>query len=230
MKDIEAGRLSSQAHGHRPRCLDDFGTGFASHSEDVQLAYLKIDVDFVRNLTGDTSISISSERSRGWPRTSIAEGVRTLGPWPRSSITVSTSPRASTSAARRAPAPKKLSVSAGGWFQWLQAEQAYDAYFPPLGGRFRAHPSRRSARCGGLTSGHHHADRRASARVATVRIRQNGEERTIAVCGEHLRGSRVRAAGGAIALRRPEQPLRQFFSDFFGDSPLGGRTAATASA
>src|ERR1700754_3481598 len=63
--------------------------------------------------------------------------------------------------------------------------------------------------------------------VATVRIRQNGEERTIAVCEEHLRelqgGSRVGARspfGGRSSL------FDEFFSDFFGDSGFGGRGPA----
>ena len=46
--------------------------------------------------------------------------------------------------------------------------------------------------------------------VATVRIRQNGEERTIAVCEEHLRELQASdQRSGAVALQWPEQPLRR---------------------
>ena len=64
--------------------------------------------------------------------------------------------------------------------------------------------------------------------VATVRIRQNGEERTIAVCEEHLRelpGSEPR--GRAVAVRW-RGLFDEFFSDFFGDSGLGSRTPGAA--
>src|SRR3954452_9284504 len=61
--------------------------------------------------------------------------------------------------------------------------------------------------------------------VATVRIRQNGEERTIAVCEEHLRElqGQSRVAGRSPFGGRGR--FDQVFSDFCGDSPLGGRTA-----
>src|SRR4026209_258003 len=61
--------------------------------------------------------------------------------------------------------------------------------------------------------------------VPTARIRQNGEERTIAVCEEHLRElqGQSRAAGRSPFGGR--SLFDEFFSDFFGDSPLGGRTA-----
>jgi ATP-dependent Clp protease ATP-binding subunit ClpC len=62
--------------------------------------------------------------------------------------------------------------------------------------------------------------------VATVRIRQNGEERTIAVCEEHLRELQGQSRGAARSPFGGRSSLfDEFFSDFFGDSPLGGRTA-----
>ncbi len=64
--------------------------------------------------------------------------------------------------------------------------------------------------------------------VATVRIRQDGEERTIAVCEEHLRelqgqtreAGRSPFGGGSL--------FDEFFSDFFGDSGLGSRMPGAA--
>ena len=65
--------------------------------------------------------------------------------------------------------------------------------------------------------------------VATVRIRQNGEERTIAVCEEHLRELQGQSRGaGAVAVRWRSSLFDEFFSDFFGDSGLGGRTPGAA--
>ena len=62
--------------------------------------------------------------------------------------------------------------------------------------------------------------------VATVRIRQNGEERTIAVCEEHLRELQGQSRGaGRSPFGGRSSLFDEFFSDFFGDSPLGGRTA-----
>src|SRR4026207_564798 len=62
--------------------------------------------------------------------------------------------------------------------------------------------------------------------VATVRIRQNGEERTIAVCEEHLRELQGQSRGAA---RSPFGGRSSLFAEFVsassGDSPLGGRTA-----
>ncbi len=60
--------------------------------------------------------------------------------------------------------------------------------------------------------------------VATVRISQNGEERTIAVCEEHLRELQGRSRAGA---RPPfggrSSRFDEFFADFFGDTAFGGR-------
>src|SRR6476659_8776909 len=61
--------------------------------------------------------------------------------------------------------------------------------------------------------------------VATVRIRQNGEERTIAVCEEHLRELQGQTRGAGRSPFGGMSLFDEFFSDFFGDSPLGGRTA-----
>src|ERR1044072_1828824 len=59
--------------------------------------------------------------------------------------------------------------------------------------------------------------------VATVRIRQNGEERTIAVCEEHLRELPGKSRGAARAPCGGRSSLfDEFFSDFFGDSAFGG--------
>ena len=61
--------------------------------------------------------------------------------------------------------------------------------------------------------------------VATVRIRQNGEERTIAVCEEHLRELQGQSRGAARSPFGGRSSLfDEFFSDFFGDSAFGGRT------
>src|SRR5215207_3601356 len=58
--------------------------------------------------------------------------------------------------------------------------------------------------------------------VATVRIRQNGEERTIAVCEEHLRELQAQTSGAARSPFSGRSSLfDEFFSDFFGDR---GRT------
>ena len=59
--------------------------------------------------------------------------------------------------------------------------------------------------------------------VATVRIRQNGEERTIAVCEEHLRELQGQRRGTGRSTFGARSLFDEFFSDFFGDSPLGGR-------
>ena len=61
--------------------------------------------------------------------------------------------------------------------------------------------------------------------VATVRIRQNGEERTLAVCEEHLRELQGQSRGVGRSPFGGRSLFDEFFSDFFGDSPLGGRTA-----
>ncbi len=61
--------------------LDDFGTGFASltHLKTFNLAYLKIDVDFVRNLAADTSnqhlVKAIASLAKDFGYETIAEGV-----------------------------------------------------------------------------------------------------------------------------------------------------------
>src|SRR2546423_305620 len=60
--------------------------------------------------------------------------------------------------------------------------------------------------------------------VATVRIRQNGEERTIAVCEEHLRELQGRSRGAGRPPFGGRSLFDEFFSDFFGDGGLGSRT------
>src|SRR3954463_1372856 len=65
--------------------------------------------------------------------------------------------------------------------------------------------------------------------VATVRISQNGEERTIAVCEEHLRELQGRSRAGARSPFGGRSSLfDEFFSDFFGDSAFGGRRPGAA--
>src|SRR6187399_1914885 len=60
--------------------------------------------------------------------------------------------------------------------------------------------------------------------VATVRIRQNGEERTIAVCEEHLRELQGQSRGAARSPFGGRSSLfDEFLSDFLGDSAFGGR-------
>ena len=66
--------------------------------------------------------------------------------------------------------------------------------------------------------------------VATVRIRQNGEERTIAVCEEHLRELQGQNRGAARAPFGSRSLFDEFFSDFFGDSGVLDRTPGTAGA
>ena len=60
--------------------------------------------------------------------------------------------------------------------------------------------------------------------VATVRIRQNGEERTLAVCEEHLRELQGQSRGVGRSPFGGRSLFDEFFSDFFGDSGLGSRT------
>ena len=66
--------------------------------------------------------------------------------------------------------------------------------------------------------------------VATVRIRQNGQERTIAVCEEHLRELQDQSRGAGRSPFGGRSLFDEFFSDFFGDSGLGGRTPGAAGA
>ena len=64
--------------------------------------------------------------------------------------------------------------------------------------------------------------------VATVRIRQNGEERTIAVCEEHLRELQGQSRGAARSPFGGRSSLfDEFFSDFFGDSASAAARPAT---
>jgi ATP-dependent Clp protease ATP-binding subunit ClpC len=53
--------------------------------------------------------------------------------------------------------------------------------------------------------------------VATVRVRQNGEERTIAVCAEHLQELQGQARGLPGSMFGGRSLFDEFFSDFFGD-------------
>ena len=66
--------------------------------------------------------------------------------------------------------------------------------------------------------------------VATVRIRQNGEERSIAVCEEHLRELQGQNRGAARSPFGGRSLFDEFFSDFFGDSGVLDRTPGTAGA
>ena len=65
--------------------------------------------------------------------------------------------------------------------------------------------------------------------VATVRIRQNGEERTIAVCEEHLRELQGQSRGVGRSPFGGGSLFDEFFSDFFGDGGLGARAGAGGS-
>ena len=64
--------------------------------------------------------------------------------------------------------------------------------------------------------------------VASVRIRQNGEERTIAVCEEHLRELQGQSRGAGRSPFGGRSLFDEFFSDFFGDGDLGSRTPGGA--
>src|SRR5829696_7954148 len=64
--------------------------------------------------------------------------------------------------------------------------------------------------------------------VATVRIRQNGEERTIAVCEEHLRELQGQSRGAGRSPFGGRSLFDEFLSDFFGDSGLGSPTPGGA--
>jgi PAS domain S-box-containing protein len=83
MKDIEAGKafVTGLTDIGCRVALDDFGTGFASlvHLKTFNLAYLKIDIDFVRNLPGDTSnqhlVKAIAQLAKDFGYETIAEGV-----------------------------------------------------------------------------------------------------------------------------------------------------------
>ena len=62
--------------------------------------------------------------------------------------------------------------------------------------------------------------------VASVRIRQNGEERTIAVCEEHLRELQGQSRGAGRSPFGGRSLFDEFFSDFFGDSAAQAAAAA----
>jgi DNA-binding SARP family transcriptional activator len=64
--------------------------------------------------------------------------------------------------------------------------------------------------------------------VASVRIRQNGEEQTIAVCEEHLRELQGQSRGAGRSPFGGRSLFDEFFSDFFGDGALGGRAPGAA--
>lgn len=64
--------------------------------------------------------------------------------------------------------------------------------------------------------------------VATVRIRRNGEESTIAVCEEHLRELQGQSRTAGRSPFGGRNLFDEFFSDFFGDSGLAGRTPGAA--
>ncbi len=83
MKDIEAGKafITGLTDIGCRVALDDFGTGFASFTylKTFNLAYLKIDVDFVRNLPADTSnqhlVRAIARLAKDFGYETIAEGV-----------------------------------------------------------------------------------------------------------------------------------------------------------
>ncbi len=82
-KDIDAGKafIAGLTDIGCRVALDDFGTGFASlaHLKTFNLAYLKIDVDFVRNLPRDTSnqhlVKAIAGLAKDFGYQTIAEGV-----------------------------------------------------------------------------------------------------------------------------------------------------------
>jgi PAS domain S-box-containing protein len=83
MEDIEAGKsfITGLTDIGCRVALDDFGTGFASFTylKTFNLAYLKIDVDFVRNLPADTSnqhlVRAIARLAKDFGYETIAEGV-----------------------------------------------------------------------------------------------------------------------------------------------------------
>jgi PAS domain S-box-containing protein len=83
MKDIEAGKafITGLTDIGCRVALDDFGTGFASFTylKTFNLAYLKIDVDFVHNLAADTSnqylVKAIARLAKDFGYQTIAEGV-----------------------------------------------------------------------------------------------------------------------------------------------------------
>ena len=83
MKDIEAGKafIAGLTDIGCRVAIDDFGTGFASFTylKTFNLAYLKIDVDFVQNLAADTSnqhlVKAIAQLAKAFGYETIAEGV-----------------------------------------------------------------------------------------------------------------------------------------------------------
>ncbi len=83
MKDLEAGKafIAGLTDIGCRVALDDFGTGFASFTylKTFNLAYLKIDVDFVRNLASDISnqhlVKAIAQLAKDFGYETIAEGV-----------------------------------------------------------------------------------------------------------------------------------------------------------
>src|SRR5579871_1027139 len=84
MKDIDAAKafVTGLADIGCRVALDDFGTGFASFTylKTFNLAYLKIDVDFVRNLPTDTAnqhlVKAIAQLAKDFGYETIAEGVQ----------------------------------------------------------------------------------------------------------------------------------------------------------
>jgi PAS domain S-box-containing protein len=83
MQDIEAGRSFARALHHLGcgLALDDFGTGFASFTylKTLPVKYLKIDIEFVRDLANSTAnrhvVDAIVSLARGFGQQTIAEGV-----------------------------------------------------------------------------------------------------------------------------------------------------------
>jgi PAS domain S-box-containing protein len=83
MNDLEAGKafITGLTDIGCRVALDDFGTGFASltHLKTFNLAYLKIDVDFVRNLPADRAnqhlVKAIAQLAKDFGYETIAEGV-----------------------------------------------------------------------------------------------------------------------------------------------------------
>jgi PAS domain S-box-containing protein len=109
MDNAEAGEAFAQGLSTIgcPIALDDFGTGFGSFTylKTLPISYLKIDVDFVRDLAGNEATSTWSGRSWASQGTSATRrsprGSRTPRRWPCSKSSASISPRASISAPQR---------------------------------------------------------------------------------------------------------------------------------
>jgi predicted signal transduction protein with EAL and GGDEF domain len=94
--------------------LDDFGTGFGSftHLKTLPVDYLKIDVEFVRDLGSNRAnqhlVKAVVNLAHGFGKQTIAEAWRMNGRWSSCVSTASTSHRAITSAAPRRSACPRL--------------------------------------------------------------------------------------------------------------------------